>query len=160
LIRDIYVIERDVKMAKETGEIDHARVRWEQCLPIMDKLYVWLAKQKVQHPPKSVVGNAINYTLKNWQALTRFITNTEIPPDNNRSERALRVVALGRKTFLFAGNKDAGENLAALYTVVATCVANEVDPLAYLTDVLTRLDSTPADQIDTLLPQNWAVLAP
>ena len=102
------------------------------------------------------MGNAINYTLKNWQALTRFITDTAIPPDNNRSERALRVVALGRKNFLFAGNKDAGENLAALYTVVA----NEVDPLAYLTDVLTRLDSTPADQVDTLLPQNWASLAP
>ena len=96
LIRDIYVIERDVKIARETGEVDHARARWEQCLPIMDKLYVWLAKQKTQHPPKSVMGNAINYTLKNWQALTRFITNTEIPPDNNRSERALRAVALGR----------------------------------------------------------------
>jgi transposase len=160
LIRDIYVIERDVKKARKTGEVDHARARWEQSLPIMDKLYVWLAKQKAQHPPKSVMGKAISYTLKNWQALTRFITNTAIPPDNNRSERALRVVALGRKNFLFAGNKDAGENLAALYTVVATCVANEVDPLAYLTDVLTRLDSTPADQVDTLLPQNWAVLTP
>jgi hypothetical protein len=57
-------------------------------------------------------------------------------------------------------NKESGENLTALYTVVATCVANEVDPLAYLTDVLTRLDSTPADQVDTLLPQNWAGLAP
>lgn len=160
LIRDIYVIERDVKIARETGEVDHARARWEQCLPIMDKLYVWLAKQKAQHPPKSVMGNAINYTLKNWQALTRFITNTAIPPDNNRSEGALRVVALGRKNFMFAGNKEAGENLAALYTVVATCIANKVDPLAYLTDVLTRLDSTPADQIDSLLPQNWAPLAP
>src|SRR3954465_7591729 len=159
LIRDMYVIERDVKMARETGEVDHARARWEQCLPIMDKLYVWLAKQKVQHPPKSVMGNAIKYTLKNWQALTRFITNTAIPPDNNRSERALRVVALGRKNFLFAGNKESGENLAALYTIVATCVANQVDPLAYLTDVLTRLDSTPADQVDSLLPQNWAPLA-
>ena len=159
-IREIYVIERDVKMARETGEVDHARARWEQCLPLMDKLYVWLVKQKEQHPPKSVMGNAISYTLKNWQALTRFITDTAIPPDNNRSERALRVVALGRKNFLFAGNKDSGENLAALYTVVATCIANEVDPLAYLTDVLTRLDSTSADQVDSLLPQNWAVLAP
>lgn len=149
-----------MKIARETGEVDHARARWEQSLPVMDKLYVWLAQQQSQHPPKSVMGNAINYAIKNWQALTRFITNTAIPPDNNRSERALRVVALGRKNFLFAGNKDAGENLAALYTVVATCVANEVDPLAYLTDVLTRLDSTLADQIDALLPQNWAAAAP
>ena len=61
---------------------------------------------------------------------------------------------------MFAGNKEAGENLAALYTVVATRVANELNPLAYLTDILTRLDSTPADRIDTILRQNWAPLAP
>jgi transposase len=84
----------------------------------------------------------------------------KLPFDNTRSERSPRKLVVGRKNFLFAGNKDSGENLAALYTVVATCVANEVDPLAYLTDVLTRLDSTPADQVDTLLPQNWALLAP
>lgn len=157
-IREIYVLEREVKVARATGGAEHARVRWEQSLPMMDKLYVWLTQQQPNHPPKSVMGNAISYSLKNWQALTRFITNTGIPPDNNQSERALRVVALGRKNYLFAGNKEAGENLAALYTVVATCVANAVDPLAYLTDVLTRLDTTPADQISQLLPQNWAAL--
>ena len=155
-IREIYVLEREVKVARATGGAEHARVRWEESLPMMDKLYVWLTQQQPNHPPKSVMGNAISYSLKNWQALTRFITNTGIPPDNNQSERALRVVALGRKNYLFAGNKEAGENLAALYTVVATCVANAVDPLAYLTDVLTRLDTTPADQIAQLLPQNWA----
>jgi transposase len=156
LIRDIYVLEREIKTAGKSGDAEHVRVRWQQSLPLMDKLYVWLSHEQPRHPPKSLMGNAIRYTLKSWQALTRFITNTEIPPDNNRSERALRVVALGRKNFLFAGDKEAGENLAALYTVVATCVANELDPLAYLTDVLTRLDSTSADQIDELLPQNWA----
>lgn len=160
IIREIYVLEREVKLAETSGGAELARVRWEQSLPLMDKLYVWLNQQKPNHPPKSPMGNAISYSLKNWQALTRFITNTEIPPDNNRSERALRVVALGRKNYLFAGNKEAGENLAALYTVVATCVASAVDPLAYLTDVLTRLDSTPADQIEQLLPQNWASIPP
>lgn len=157
-IREIYVLEREIKVARATGGAEHARVRWHQSLPMMDKLYVWLTQQQPNHPPKSVMGNAINYSLKNWQALTRFITNTGIPPDNNQSERALRVVALGRKNYLFAGNKEAGENLAALYTVVATCVANAVDPLAYLTAVLTRLDATPAAQISQLLPQNWASL--
>lgn len=160
LIREIYVLEREVKLAEISGGPEHARVRAEQSLPLMDKLYVWLNQQEPNHPPKGVMGNAIRYSLKNWQALTRFITNTQIPPDNNRSERALRVVALGRKNYLFAGHKEAGENLAALYTVVATCVASAVDPLAYLTDVLTRLDSTPADRIDQLLPQNWASVPP
>jgi transposase len=126
----------------------------------MDKLYVSLSHEKPRHLPKSLMGKAIGYSLKNWQALTRFITNVEIPPDNNRSERSLRVVALGRKNFLFAGDKEAGENLAALYTVVATCIAHELDPLAYLTDVLMRLDSTSADRVDELLPQNWAARPP
>lgn len=68
------------------------------------KFFVWLAKQKAQHPPKRVMGNAINYTLKNWHALTRFIT-TPRSPDNNRSERVLRVIALGRKNFLFPATR-------------------------------------------------------
>jgi transposase len=101
------------------------------------------------------MGVAVRYALKNWQALTRFIRDVRIPPDNNRSEAALRVVALGRKNFLFVGHEDAGHNLAALYTLVATCEANGVDPLAYLTDVLLRLDETPSSSIDSLLPQNW-----
>jgi len=94
--------------------------------------------------------------MRNWQALTRFIRNTDIPPDNNRVENALRIVALLRKNSLFVGNKDTGKNLAALLTVVATCRANNTEPQLYLTDILTRLDSTPASHIDSLMPQNWA----
>ena len=126
---------------------------------MLDKFYVWLAEQKGIHRPKSKMGQAIQYTMKNWQSLTRFIRNVAIPPDNNRSERELRIVALLRKNSLFVGHKEAGDNLAALLTVVATCLANEVDPLAYLTDILTRLDSTPESKITSLLPQNWAPAA-
>jgi transposase len=160
LSREIYVLERQTEEAGWSGDPEHARIRWQQSLPLMDKLYLWLNDQQLRHPPKSLMGYAIRYTLKSWQALTRFITNTQIPPDNNRSERALRVVALGRKNFLFVGDKEAGEHLAALYTLVATCIANEIDPLAYLTDVLTRLVSTLADRVDELLPQNWAARPP
>jgi len=159
-IREVYVLEREVKVARATGGAEHARVRWEQSLPMMDKLYVWLTQQQPNHPPKSVMGNAISYTLKNWQALTRFITNTGIPPRQQPERACLASRRARKKNYLFAGHKEAGENLAALYTVVATCVANAVDPLAYLTDVLSRLDTTPADQIDQLLPQNWASLRP
>jgi len=84
-----------------------------------------------------------------------YVRDVRVPPDNNRAANALRVVALGRKNFLFVGHKQAGENLAALYTVVATCLAHDLDPLTYLAGVLMRLDSTPADQIDALLPHNW-----
>ena len=155
LIRDIYVLEHDAKNAGISGGSQHDQMRWEQTLPLMDKLYLWLAEQKALHLPKSNMGTAIRYSMRNWQALTRFVRDTRIPPDNNKSEAALRVVALGRKNFLFVGHEEAGHNLAALYTVVATCEANGVDPLAYLTDVLTRLDSTPAERLDDLLPQNW-----
>jgi transposase len=155
IIRDIYVIEHDVREAGLHGSSEHARRRWEDTLPLMDKFYVWLAEQQHLHRPKSQMGIAIRYCMRNWQALTRYIKNVQIPPDNNRSESALRVVALGRKNFLFVGHEDAGDNLAALYTVVATCQANDVDPLAYLTDVLTRLDTTSANRLDELLPFNW-----
>jgi transposase len=155
IIRDIYVIEHNAQEAGLRGSPEHARLRWQETLPLMDKLYVWLAEQQHLHRPKSQMGIAIRYSLRNWQALTRYIKNVQIPPDNNRSESALRVVALGRKNFLFVGHEDAGDNLAALYTVVATCQANDVDPLAYLTDVLTRLDATPASRLDELLPYNW-----
>jgi len=155
-IRQIYVIEAEVTSANLKGTDAHAELRWQQTLPVMDKFYVWLSEQKALHPPKSGIGKAIRYTMKNWQALTRFIRNAEIPPDNNRAENALRVVALLRKNSLFVGNKDTGKNLAALLTVVATCLANNIEPQAYLTDILTRLDSTPASQIDLLMPQNWA----
>lgn len=155
-IRQIYVIEAEVTSARLKGTAAHAELRWQRTLPIMDKFYVWLSEQKALHPPKSGIGKAITYTMKNWQALTRFIRNAEIPPDNNRAENALRVVALLRKNSLFVGNKDTGKNLAALLTVVATCLANNIEPQTYLTDILTRLDSTPASQVESLLPQNWA----
>jgi transposase len=75
---------------------------------------------------------------------------------NNRSEAALRVVALGRKNFLFVGNEDAGDNIAGLYSLVATCEANDVNPIEYLQDVLLRISTHPADRIDELLPDRWS----
>lgn len=146
----------DIRNAELIGTEEHARLRWEETLPILDKFYIWLAEQKVQHLPKSPMGVAIRYAMKNWQSLTRFIKNPLIPPDNNVSENALRIVALLRKNSLFAHATKHGENLAALLTVVATCLAHGVEPEAYLADVLMRLDSTPAAQIDSLLPQSWA----
>lgn len=159
VIRDIYILEHDARAAMIAGTSDHSELRWKRTLPLLDKFYMWLVQQRDLHPPKSKMGGALRYAMNNWQALTRFIRDVRIPPDNNRSEAALRVVALGRKNFLFVGHEDAGQNLATLYTLIATCQANSVDPLAYLTDVLTRLDTTPAAQLDTLLPQNWSPAA-
>ena len=78
-----------------------------------------------------------------------------MPVDNNASERALRVTALGRKNFLFVGHVQAGRNLAVLYTLVANCELHNVNPLAYLTEVLIRVQDTPQSRIDELLPWQW-----
>src|SRR3989440_586126 len=84
-----------------------------------------------------------------------YAPQARIPPDNNRSESALRVVALGRKNFLFVGHEEAGDNIAGLYSLTATCEANGVEPISYLTDVLGRIGSHPAAALDDLLPHKW-----
>jgi transposase len=156
LIRDIYVVEHDAKSAGVAGTDEHTRMRRARAGPLMAKLMTWLVQQKPLHNPKGPMDSAISYALSNWKALTRFLEDARIPPDNNRSESALRVVALGRKNFMFVGHEQAGQNLADLYSLVATCTANDKDPLAYLTDVLGRIGSHPAAQLDDLLPQNWS----
>jgi len=125
-------------------------------VPSWARLMTWLEAQKHLHPPKSPMGSAVAYALNHWTELTLFIENPGIPPDNNRSESALRVVALGRKNFLFVGHEQDGQNLADLYSRVATCTAHGKDPLAYLTDILGRIGSHPAARLDEILPQNWS----
>ncbi|ATB48422.1 hypothetical protein MYMAC_004049 [Corallococcus macrosporus DSM 14697] len=109
--------------------------------PVLAKLHAWLDAQAPHHPPKSPLGQAISYALKQWEALTRFVENERLPLDNNRSEAALRKAALGRKNFLFVGHEAAGENLAGIYALVATCEANQINPEAYLADVLLRVQA-------------------
>lgn len=153
MIRDVYVVEHDAKAAGIAGTDEHTRMRRARAAPIMARIKTLLEEMRPQHVPKSPMGQAISYTLNNWTELTRFLDDARIPPDNNRSEAALRVVALGRRNFLFVGHEDAGANIAGLYSLIATCEANGVNPVAYLTDILGRLGSV--TDVDTLLPQNW-----
>ena len=155
LIRDVYVVEHDAKAAGVAETDEHTRMRRARAGPIMAKLMTWLLRQQPLHLPKGPMGTAISYALNSWKELTRFLEDARIPPDNNRSESALRVVALGRKNFMFVGHEEAGQNLAGLYSLVATCMSHDNDPLAYLTDVLGRIGSHPAARMDELLPQNW-----
>jgi transposase len=131
-------------------------MRQKQSKAVMDDFKAWLLAEQGRHPPRGSMGEAINYALGNWAALTLFITDPHLPIDNNASERALRVAALGRKNFLFVGTDEAGENLAGLYSLIATCEANGVNPVDYLADVLIRVQMHPASRIDELLPQNWS----
>jgi transposase len=99
--------------------------------------------------------SAIDYTLKRWAALTRYLDDGRFPLDNNPIENAIRPIALGRKNWLFAGSETAGKRAAAIMSLLATARANGHDPHAWLTDVLTRLPTTRDRDIDRLLPHRW-----
>ncbi len=154
-IHDLYRVERAALDNDLLGTPAHLEMRQEESAVILDAFKAWLDLEYELHPPKSPIGEAIRYALGQWDALTLFLTDPHLPIDNNASERALRVAALGRKNFLFVGHDEAGENLAGLYSLVATCETNGINPVEYLADVLLRVQTHPASRIDELLPQNW-----
>ena len=137
------------------GSDTHLALRKTRSKKILSELSEWLAAQKPLHVPKSPLGRAITYAQNNWAELERFTEDVRLPLDNNISERALRIIALGRKNYLFAGHDVGAENLCVLQTLVATCQANDVNPQDYLADVLVRVNTHPASQIDDLLPDAW-----
>lgn len=155
LILDVYRVEHEAKERGIVRTAEHLALRQTRGKIAMDAFQVWLDGEKNLHPPKSPLGQAISYTLNRGETLTRFLTDVRIPLDNNASESALRVVALGRKNFLFVGGPETGQNLAGLYSLVATCDAHDVNPVEYLRDVLLRVDTHPASRIDELLPHRW-----
>ncbi len=104
---------------------------------------------------KSPIGKAIAYTLKRWDKLTVFTTNSIIEIDNNRIENAIRPLALGRKNYLFVGSDEGGKRAAMMYSFFASCKIHHLNPLEWLTDVLRRIPNQPINQIDELLPHKW-----
>ena len=155
------MIRRHQERAKETGiagTAEHLALRQSTSRKVMADFKAWLDAEKPKHLPKGPMGAAIGYALNQWETLTQFLDDARVPLDNNKAERALRAAALGKKNWLFVGNDQAGENLAGLYSLVATCQANGVNPAAYLTDVLVRLGTHPVERLDELLPQNWTPL--
>src|SRR5580704_668362 len=154
-IKALYQIEYDVANLDIIGSPQHLDIRQERAGPLMLELKQYLEEQARIHPPKSPMGKAIGYTLHNWHELTRFIHDQKLPLDNNASERALRIIALGRKNYLFAGNDEAAENLAGLYSLVATCELQGINPQHYLADVLIKVHIHPQSKIHELLPHRW-----
>ena len=156
LILALYRIDHDAKDRGEVGSDSHFEFRKERAAPAREQLKAWLDDNLVRQLPKSPIGVAIRYGLKQWTELGRFLEDPDIPLDNNASERALRRVALGRKNFLFVGDADSGANIAGLYSLAATCEARSINPLDYFTDVITRIGDHPARRLDELLPASWA----
>jgi transposase len=130
-------------------------VRKERARPLVIELEAWLRAQQARVSRKSEIGKAIAYALNHWKALTRFLEDGRICLSNNAAERALRGIAIGRRNWTFAGSDRGGERAAAIYTLIETCKLNEVDPQAWLADVLARLPDHPAKRITELLPWAW-----
>ena len=148
----LFAIEREINATTvETRQT----VRQERAKPLVDDLHDWLREQRTRLSAKNELAKAIDYGLKRWAALTRFLDDGRLCLSNNAAERALRGIAVGRNNWTFAGSDAGGERAAAIYTLIETAKLNDVDPRAWLADVLARLHDHPAKRIAELLPWNW-----
>ena len=150
-IGELYAIEADIRGQQPE---QRRQVRNERSRPLLDSLKQWLEETLVKLSRKSDTTLAVRYALGRWEALLRYVDDGRIEIDNNAAERALRVVALGRKNYLFAGSDRGGERAAAIYSLIGSAKLNGVDPEAYLREVLSRIPDHPINHIEELLPWN------
>jgi transposase len=151
----------DIETAIRGRSADERRaIRQSHAGPPLDDLKRWFEASLPRISGKSELAIAIRYALSRWAELTRYRDDGRLEIDNNAAERAMRAIALGRKNWLFAGSDHGGERAAAIYTLIETAKLNGHDPEAYLRDVLARIATHPARQIDSLLPWAWAASNP
>ena len=123
--------------------------------PLVDDLHAWMVEKRAKLSRGNEVAKAMDYMLKRWPAFARFLDDGRICLTNNAAERALRGIALGRKSWLFAGSDRGGQRAALMYSLIVTAKMNDLDPKAWLADVLGRIAGHPAQKINELLPWNW-----
>lgn len=151
MIQKLYDIERRAREASLQPD-DIKGLRQLEAKPILDEMGKWLKGQVNLTLPKSAIGGAIAYTLTLWPRLSRYIEDGRFQIDNNLIENSIRPVALGRKNYLFAGSHGAAQNAAVIYSLLATCKINNIEPLAWLTKTLAVISDYPANQLNKLLP--------
>jgi len=153
-IRLLYDIEREARDRKLDSPARRA-LRQAKAKPILEDMRTYLQREQPQVLPKSPEGQAIAYTLSNWQALVRYCEDGELEIDNNGAERSLRGVAVGRKNWMFLGSDKGGRTAAVLTSLIATCKRLHVDPFAYLRDLFARISDHPQNRLAELLPHLW-----
>jgi transposase len=131
------------------------RIRKEQSAPLLATLEGWLREQRARLSNSSAVSKPIDYMLRRWDRFARFIDDGRICLTNNAAERALRGFALGRKSWLFAGSERGADRAAVMATLIMTAKLNDIDPQAWLADVLARIADAPQGQLQKLLPWKW-----
>ena len=151
-IGQLYELERQ---AQHMDGPNRLRLRQDESAKIILKLHAWLLAQRGKVPEGSATARAIDYSLRRWTALTQFLSNGQLPIDNNWIENQMRPIALGRKNWLFAGSFRAGQRAAAVMSLIQSAKLNGHDPHAYLKDVMEKLPTWPNSRIEELLPHRW-----
>ena len=149
----IFDVERDINGLEPVQR--HA-ARQERVVPLVAEMEAWMRAERGRLSRHNDVSRAMDYMLKRWPAFVRFLDDGKICLTNNAAERALRGIALGRKSWLFAGSDRGGIRAADVYTLIITAKLNNVDPRAWLADVLRRIADQPARDLADLLPWNWS----
>ncbi|WP_436405021.1 IS66 family transposase [Faucicola atlantae] len=162
LFQSLYTIEREIDEQFEKNQTPMPRdaqvvrqIRQQKAKPVADRLYAWLQEKRLGTTKNASITKAIEYCLKRWTALTRYLDDGSLPIDNNWAENQMRPWALGRKNWLFAGSLESGQRAANIMSLIQSARLNGLDPYAYLADVLRRLPTHPDSQIDALLPHVW-----
>jgi hypothetical protein len=148
----VFEIEREINGL--TAE-QRLAARRERSLPLVTSLEDWLLSERTRLSRHAPIAKAMDYMLKRWPSFTRFLGDGRICLTNNAAERALRGLALGRKSWLFAGSDQGAERAAVMYTLIQTAKLNDVDPQAWLADILARIADTRQNYLHDLLPWNW-----
>ncbi len=148
----LFDIEREINGLSAEQRL---AVRAERSAPLLADLEAWMRAERARLSRHAPVAKAIDYMLKRWPGFTRFLDDGRVCLTNNAAERALRGIALGRRSWLFAGSDRGGDRAAFMYTLIVTAKMNDVDPQAWLADVLARIAEHPFQRLDELLPWNW-----
>ena len=154
-IEKIAALYRIEAQARDLDDAARHAYRQHHATSLVEDIKTWLITVRPTVAGNSGTANAIDYTLRRWAALIRYLNDGRYPIDNNPIENAIRPIALGRKNWLYAGSEMAGQRAAAIMSLLATAKANSRDPHAWLTDVLTRLPTTKDRDIESLLPHRW-----
>jgi transposase len=154
LIGKLYDVERQAKENKlDVPAIK--TLRQQDSKPILDEIHTRLNDWSIELLPKSPIGQAVSYAPTQWEALNRYLDDGDLDIDNNLSERVLRIVAIGRRNWMFAGSDAGAERAAIIYSLVATCKLCHIDPFAYLRDILDCVSTHPASRTAELTPSGW-----
>ena len=148
-IGELYAIEAQ---AREGDVAARLALRQQHAMPKLIALHAWLIAQRVKTADGTGLARAIDYSLKRWPALMRYVDNGALPIDNNPAENAIRPITLGRRNWLFTGSERAGCRAAAIQSLLATAKLNGLEPYAWLKDALEKLPAWPYSRIDELLP--------